>query len=301
MEILQKPKNLILNNLNERTAGIRTTVGSFLADKLSGHSYGFRTIALYPLRIFFRKDIDWGIENAFGKFEESVQEEKGGIAFSTHLTLGEPLRISTEIVRSPVLRRKKIVIPIAAHQHHPILRIAGRYLDVIFCPLITDNTVQKIQEKPKLKDKILGDKSLNYMRIHLFNSYLTTMTKVVNEEKGIGLVFAQGGRESSLDKETKALQAILTKADKVGLRDFAILIMTVGIKGVKNYDDRSIRGLNLRFCLPFFPKKYLLKFWRTFIENEFLDKANQQNLSPDQLLFQEFRMAALPSYAKDQQ
>lgn len=300
MEILRNARNQTLNTIEEGIAGIRTSAGSFLDDKLSGHSYGFRTVALYPLRIIFRKDIDWGMENAFGKFEESVRKEKGGIAFSTHLTLGEPLRISTEIIRSPVLRRKKIVIPIAAHRYHPILRIAGRYFDVIFCPLITDNTVQKIQEKPKLKDKILGDKSLNYMRIHLFNFYLTTMTKVVDEEKGIGLVFAQGGRESSLDKETKALQAILTKADKVGLRDFAILIMTVGIKGVKNYDDRSIRGLNLRFCLPFFPKKYLLKLWRTYIEGEFLDKANQQNLSPDQLLFEEFRMAAPQGYAKGQ-
>ena len=106
---------------------------------------------------------------------------------------------------------------------------------------------------------------------------------------GSVLLYPQGGRRSSLEGITDAVSTLINRTNRYGIDKFAIMFTGAGIRGIKRYDDKSIRGLNLGSV-------YELTIGRTLTKAELLEEASERGIGIDQFVLEELRLVVPKSY-----
>ena len=244
--------------------------------------------AIYSLsKVISRSHLQRQPEDSLLRLEGLAAEGYGSLIVLNHFSKGDPQRIIFTVAASPVLRDRPIIAPIGVHQYkgwnNPLYGLMG----LTVYPITTTDTEDYVNRHPEEKPKYqqaLTRKGYAELLNGYYNHAIDTLST-----GGVVILFPQGGRRSSLDNVTTAVSSLINRTNRAGVDRFAVMFMGVGMKGLENYQDEGIRGLNMGSVYEFTPGRVLTKV-------ELTGEARERGITVDQLTLEELKLVVPPSY-----
>jgi len=179
--------------------------------------------------------------NTLKKAEEVLKANHGLIVVTNHFSEQDSPRLIDAIFQNKTMGKKKLILPVAMHMDNPLYHLAGGILGVSLMPIVTQSTI---------------DKGLNegHPKNYGFGKYIDKATNGLKKGEIVSF-FPQGTRRPKLgqpDPNNLALGPLMAKCRN--LPESAVLIATLGIKGITDYSQNKLKGeyiINLISCLTF--------------------------------------------------
>jgi len=176
---------------------------------------------IFPCRIY-------GEEQYLANIEQILEKDNGMIVLLNHFSLRDAVQVFCWLFGNPAANRRRIVAPVAYHQHGLIVDIISSLLAIDLQPIVTARTVQLGY----------GDKA----RGAGMRDYLNAATSTL-DDGDIVLLAPQGGRKNRLGEPVgHPVGIIITHASRSQIHNFGILCVGVGLKGATDYDRKTVSG-----------------------------------------------------------
>lgn len=176
---------------------------------------------IFPYRIY-------GEEQSLANIEQILDQNNGMIVLLNHFSLRDAVQVFCWLFGIPAASRRRIVAPVAYHQHGLIVDIVSSLLAIDLQPIVTARTVQLGY----------GDKS----RGAGMRDYLNAATSTL-DDGDIVLLAPQGGRKNRLGEPVgHPVGMIISHASRSHVNNFGIFCVGVGLKGATNYDKKTVSG-----------------------------------------------------------
>lgn len=169
----------------------------------------------------------------------SLKQGKGLVFVTPHFDRGDFIRVFEGLLTAvPRLRRRKMIVPVAAHQvNSPGLKPLSQIADITFASIVTRDTMEKTDtQSPQHK---LGEGNREY----------ATIASGVIKDGGAIVVAPQAGRRPSLERwEGNPIRTTDLFLRRNGATDFTYVIL--GAERRRWFDKRETnyakrRGMNL--------------------------------------------------------
>lgn len=218
---------------------------------------------------------------------EFAEQGYGNLFLFTHISYGEAPRFARILISDPVFRSRGITAPFSVHSLKEYYKVIAGITGITFCPIVTLDTVKYAEEFPKKSEKYREALS-KQGAARLLNNYLANEGPAALKRGASLIMYPQGGRDGSLEKVTSATSTLVNRTTRYGIDRYAITFIAVGIKGVKDYKDPSIRRINLG-------QEYQFFVGRTLTKMELLEEAQARG-GIDTVTLEELRIVSPSNY-----
>lgn len=214
----------------------------------------------------------------WARAESLLGEGYGLIAIMNHFSVRDAPQALALLARSPVIRRRPYIAPVASHQladYHGLVRFLTGLFAIELCPVITPFGGGDRHSEDEIRSS--------------YRSY-RSRTATVLQEGGIMLLAPQARRAARLGEPPgHPVAQLLRHLSPDAGPGVALLFIGFGIPGVRDYARAKVGGLNLQ-------ARYEARIGATVT----VDEARQE-LSGlgeiDQWVFERLRAVVPPSYA----
>lgn len=202
-----------------------------------------------------------------------LKENTGLVVVTPHFDRGDIIRVFEALLLSfPKIRKKKMIVPVAAHQiNSPGLKQLSKFADITFSSIITRDTVQK--------QKRLGTQQDNHKRQGEGNREYAQSAIEIIKAGGTIVVAPQGGRRDMLKLfEGNPIRTTDTFLRRAGAENFSYVFLGLERKrlfGKKETDYAKRRGMN-----PL--HRYEITLGEIVSSQELRKKAQNNNLTVDE-------------------
>jgi hypothetical protein len=166
--------------------------------------------------------------------ESLLRERYGLIAMINHFSVRDAPQALAVLCRSPVMRRRAFIAPVAIHQfsdYEGTVRFFTTLFGLELCPVVTPYTAAGLYSPEEIRRN--------------YKAYLAR-TATVLENGGIMLLAPQAHRRAHLGEPPgRPLGQLLRKFSPPESARVALLFIGLGIPGVAGYAREKVGGLNL--------------------------------------------------------
>lgn len=227
----------------------------------------------------FRREIEDG-SNGLSRAKELQKQGFGLVVLYTHFSKRDALEIINLIYRNPLMRKKRILAPIALHEYKKwLFDKPGKVLDVTLCPVVTQDTIDKGKNEGH---------ELGYGQEEYFQKAIQFL-----QNGDITIIAPQVGRREILGvpaKRARPIGTLIARIDRIiDFDKYAFLLVGLGIKGAEDYKKEHVEGLN-----PL--KTYQLNIGATFTREEVMGEVNGDYREVDKFVFEQLRELVPPAY-----
>lgn len=153
------------------------------------------------------------------------------VAFN-HYSLRDFVDTARVLATSQVIRERPVLVPIAFHQHNPLVAKIGEYFDLIFSPIVIRDTVNK----PGYDHVHRGQGLAKYVR---------DAAKVLAAGGVVPISLQEGRRPKLGGPEVPALSFFLKHMERQRVERVAILFVGLGLRGETDYSRPGVDKLNI--------------------------------------------------------
>jgi hypothetical protein len=205
---------------------VEGSIGKVTAEIATHRKVFLRAMCLaFPATI---KEVDRGLIKA----EQLLLEGRGLVIILLHYSRRDPFEALKITLFNPVMRERRIIVPIAYHHALPGLDELAAWLGGGVYPVVTPRTIKKMGDRapdprPALEAYMSGA--------------LTTL-----KDGGIVVFAPQGERQPSLGKPNIALRYLERRARRKGITDFGLMFVSPWPGEEAPFDYEQGSGWNFR-------------------------------------------------------
>lgn len=150
------------------------------------------------------------------------------------------------IFRSPVLKDRPVLSPIAIHQNSGLLKTPQKILKVTLTPLVTESTMKLSEEARvalilKNKDGIYKNNEDGKMKLNDGSIEFAKEAVATAKCHGTIIISAQGTEKDKLGTPNKpTVSSLLLKLKRGGVEKIALVFVGVGIKNATDYQKEHV-------------------------------------------------------------
>jgi len=174
------------------------------------------------------------VDDGLARAKELLRDNYGLAIIWNHSNMRDGPAIIVHIIfANSTLNSRRVLVPIADHQHGMITRILAKTLDTDLVPIVTNETLAR----GKAGARPVGHGKLRYA--HEAISIL--------KQGGVVVLAPQGTRGNYLADESgieRSLRFLVKLTDREQFDRFALLFVGISMKGIQDYNSENLRGLN---------------------------------------------------------
>lgn len=226
--------------------------------------------------------------DGLSRLEELAKNGYGSLIIFNHLSKGDVPRSIATAFKNTVLGKREILLSQAIHQHRRWHGPIGRAIGVTFCPIVTGDTKQLVEERPSAAKKFKEDITREGTAHHL-REYVDKGLDVLGSG-GVVIMFPQAGRRSSLTTISDSVEALLNRSKRphTYIEKIAIIFLGLDIKGEQDY-EKCVDRVNLF-------KTYQVIVGEAMTREELFEAATKNNQGINDVVLEKMRKVVPPTY-----
>jgi len=217
------------------------------------------------------------IPGSLARSEQLLREGNGLVVVINHFSKRDPVNALSALMRlSPEFKNRRVLAPIAHHQHTPMRESFTQALGVDLRPIVNHDTVAKGRQG-KLR------------RGHGLRQYLDDGIDLLSQG-GILLIAPQGGRRASLqERDEGSMDLMVRRLAQQDVANVAFMFVGLGIAGEQDYNQDRVGKYNVG-------KLYKIVVGPTISLPEISEKTAAADISVDELVYQQLGLLVPEAY-----